>query len=366
MLHQAISYNMLPSSTLPTTQIPTRRYRRRTVAQDRRPHRTEITGEGSNESAEKKHSKEGQSSGKRNRPSALVVTRVEPLLIPLPLDKIWIVQTATSVLVDHLLFTRGLFPITVAELLAHQSHVESNDGGTFQAAARDTFNSIHSSPSTRRKLRQARNQLQQFTQVWNSNGSSDFLRRASHVLITLGPSFGRGRESYLVDLRGLSHQSASSQQRQTLRPLPPPPGVLARRLLPRVMESESGADLPSSAASLRLFVSLYLPKEELEGYWKAVSDVCAKDSSISDIHTTSSNTRWIPRTGRVLPKSEELYSFSRAKRPKKRLVAISLKHQSTETDVVLESDADILGLGDSAEKDGQWFTLTQVIKGFRL
>jgi hypothetical protein len=334
---------MLPSSALQSSsQGQPRRYRRRTVPQER-PKRTEITACCREHSA-----KEVPPSAKRKRPPASTVTRVEPLSIPLQFDKLWIVQTATSVLVDHLLFTRGLFPVTVSELLA-----QSNEEGHSYARG------ASSSSSTRRKLRQARNQLEQFTQAWTSNNSSAFIRRASYVLITLGPSFGRGRESYLVDLRGLLWKST----RRHLKPLPPSI-VLARRLLPRVMESDGGAKLPASAASLRLFVSLWLPKDELEEYWKEVSG----DSPNSRTFDTTSSTNWIPRVGRVLPKAEELYSTSNTMRPKKRLVAITLKHQTevgTLEAAENESDEDILDLSGT-EGNGQWFTLPQVVKGFRM
>lgn len=348
---------MLPSSTPQTNQVQSRRYRRRTVPQERR-RPTEITAKNNTNTNTNNDdgAKEGPSAKRKRQSHSFGVTRLEPLFIPLQLDKVWIVKTATSVLVDHLLFTRGLFPITVAELLT-----QKNNEGNSALMTTEAPSTSFSSSSTRRKLRQAQNQWQQFTQAWTSSKSSSFIRRASYILITLGPSFGRGRESYLVEIREL----ASSSKRH-LKPLPPS-AVLARRLLPRVMESDASAELPSSAASLRLFVSLWLQKDELEGYWREVNEGSSADDSRT-FGTTS--TSWIPRTGRVLPKTAELHSLSVSKRPKKRLVSMALKPKteaSTSSTVMEthESDDDILSLG-GVESDGQWFTLPQVIKGFRM
>jgi hypothetical protein len=257
------------------------------------------------------------------------------------LSKVWIGQTSLSVLVDYLLYTRELFPLSVAEITA-------NLGST---------SGIYSTPRMQRKLKSASDQRRKFFEAWNSDSTSYLLQRSSSAMITIGPSYGRGTESYLLDLRGLLTEPLESHYNTT-----PPSHVLARKLLPKMMEANLG--LPrSNSASFRLFVSLWVSSEQ-EACW-------IETAASGSTHDTGSN--WIPRSGRALPTLQELRPQQAGRNPKRRLMAISLRHGSGSDDhhegEFLEgmmADDSILDTFNAGVDQGQWLCLPQAIRGFRV
>ena len=335
--------------TMACSSTSPRRYRRRTVVPQGGAHRQE----------RRNTNDQGQEAPATAAPQSLV-TRLDPLRLPVYLDRVWIIQTATSILVDHLLYARGLFPMPVTELLSLPVSLE--DGSNGQPP---TLSGV--SPSTRRKLRQARNQLQQFFDAWTSDASSNLIRLASYVLINVGASVASSRDSFLLDVRGLSNHHHQQQQQQHIeegnKRGPQSPAALARRLLPRVVEGDSSVDLlPFNAASSRLFVSVWVRNEELKKYW---NDRSAKDSDVLTA-STRYNFQWTTRTGRVLPKPEELQPMNNASRkPKKRLATMPLSYQTS--DASLCDDELVIATRNGLEaSQGQWLSFPQSIKGFRM
>lgn len=273
------------------------------------------------------------------------VSQLNPIHLPTTLDTGWVIQTALSTLVHHLLFVRGLFPVPVVEL---QKETTTSNGVV-----------ALSSMSSRRKIQQAKRQLQNFADSLTSESSSTLIRQASFVLITLGPSVSRGQEFYVLDVRNLGCAS-----RKCWKPSPAPAAApaLARRLIPRIMESNW--DLPSSnASSLKLFVSVLLPKDKMEEHWQ---DHCGQDPSSQ----STSLRHWIPQSGRLLPKTDEVQSpIVRGKR-KKQLMLIPLGHDpqngNESTWNSFNKLHNLLDREQGVTEDGQWLCFSQGIKGFRI
>lgn len=281
--------------------------------------------------------------GKRKRDVVTNILRLSTLQVPISLSKLWISQTSVSILVDYLLYTRELFPLTVAELTAN---LNSTVGP-------------YSSPPVQRKLNSANAQRQRFFQHWNSHSTSRLIQRASCAMITIGPSYGRGTESYLMDIRGLQTENSGSQENS------PPSHVLARKLLPKIAEANLSLN-PSSSASSRIFVSLWLSHEQAQLHWSETSTA----ESTSDIESTL----WIPRLGRALPTLEELRQRVAGRNPRQRLVALSIRHGigsdevhgGTGTSFESMADEGILDSFNAPLCQGQWVYLPQAIKGFRM
>lgn len=324
---------MSQQPTLPT-QEPSRSYRRRTV-RERPVKRRTVAGD-------RHHVGTEIASGKRKREGAPNILRLSTLKIPSSLSKIWIAKTSIAVLVDYLLFERGLFPMTVADL---RSNVGRSSG-------------MYSSPTMQRKLKSATMQRDNFMAAWESASSTTLLGGASLVLISIGTSYGRGSESFLVDLGGLTHMERPGSTVD-----PPPVHVLARKLLPKLMEAN--LDVPSSKSpSLRLSVSLWLSQDQVEANYSqnGPSDSLAH-------HPDNGSQAWIFRCGKVLPTFRELQPKVAGRPPKKRLIALSLSQgdrANGEYNLETMKDDAIFDRFGDATNMGQWLHLSYAIKGFRI
>jgi hypothetical protein len=285
---------------------------------------------------------------------ANMIQRVSTLQVPTTLSKLSIGQTAVPILVDYLVYTRGLFPLTVAELSEQHTECTTPTMGLPYST---------SSRTMQRKLKSAYDQRTKFMEAWNSASTSGLLQQSSCALITIGPSYGRGVESYLLDLRELQTQSSPATT-------PPPPNVLARKLLSKIVEAH--LSLPrSNSASFRLFVSLLVKSQEGQAQMKG-SETFSTLGSVLDMD--SPHHCWIPRSGRVLPALQEMRPKAVGRSPKQQLVVISLRHGPGSNDdqhgISMESmsDDDILDTFHSlsAVDRGQWFCHSQAIRGFRV
>ena len=311
--------------------------------------------------------KQQQHQEKRGAPAEknMMIQRCSTLQVPTTLSKGWIGQTAVSTLVDYLVYTRGLLPLTVAELSEHMQRTTTTST-TATSLPFSTSSSSSSSRTMQRKLKFASEQRIKFMEAWNSASTNGLLERASCALITIGPSYGRGTESYLVDLRGLRMETPPRLHHPDLPP--PPPHVLARKLLSKIVEVP--LSLPrSNAPSFRLFVSLLVMSPD-----QKLIHCCSDVNSLGPMLDTDSHCCWIPRSARVLPTLQELQPKVVVRTPKHQLVVLSLQHGPGSNDdqqgTSLESMTDDNVLDTfhslSAVDRGHWFCLSQAIKGFRM
>lgn len=230
--------------------------------------------------------------------------------IPPALPTSWVLSTSTKVLVEHLLYARGLIPVTVMEL------------------NRQYENDVLNKSSIRRKVSQCRSSLASWNREWSAVDDRLF-DSCSLVLLSLGPSFSRTREFYLLNAEKLSSPNTMDA------PKLPSPHALARRLLPRVVEHD--LLLPSRvAASYQIWVSIYVKQEALEHLW-----TCKNETT----------TNWVQRASFQPPTEKTM-------KANERLVEISMTNTGNH------------GIGSprtiAKGCKGSWISVPTSIKGFRI
>ncbi|CAJ1955329.1 unnamed protein product [Cylindrotheca closterium] len=274
-----------------------RTYRRRTVSSSKAP------------SVVRRHGRDA-----RNQTST-----DDDIIVRLPIKSIvplsWILSSATQILVDHLLFSRGVIPLSVPQL-------RDNKQGE-----------VLKSRSQRRKVAQCRTRLESWHLEW-SQIDRRILENCSCILISLGPSFLRSKEFYILNV---------AEERKILERHPalklPPVHALARRLLPRIVESDT--DLPCrSAPSFQISVSLFVKAEALE---RASNDESIEMSNL-----------FIRRPGYMLPTATTTKANQRVT-----YINILNADRNDETEVKISES---IGVADGAH----WVSLRSSIKGFRL
>lgn len=271
-------------------QIRRRDYRRRTVSQTNSP-----------------------SSIRKRRESRISPPIFVPFVIPRSLPLNWVLSTTITVLIDHLLYARGLIPLSIGQLNDEQ---KGND-------------ETSKSASIRRKVSQCQSRLTSLKTIWNNATENSFFVECKYVLLSIGPSFSRSKEFFLIDATKMN----AIDQTTTAGKLPSP-HALARRLLPKVMECN--LPLPSrSACSYQLWVSVYISSETLEKVWN------------SNARTTMQT--WVRRPGFQLSKLIQ--------KPNQRVVNIQLTRDSQNT-INPQLPNNLNG--------GHWLSLPTSIKGFRL
>lgn len=225
----------------------------------------------------------------------------------------WVLSAASQVLVDHLLYTRGLISLSVPQLR------DSNQ------------DEVLKSRSQRRKVSQCRQRLESWRTEW-AQIDHRILEKCSCILISLGPSFLRCREFYVLNVADKCGSSEGQRSKKL-----PPVHALARRLLPRVLEYDT--ELPSrSAPSYQLWVSLFVKAETL-------------DAVLND---ESNELSFIRRPGFELPTAD-------TKKANQRTVRIDILNAGANH----EPDAEIARtLGVSEER--HWISLKTTVNGFRL
>jgi hypothetical protein len=180
---------------------------------------------------------------KRTSPLQDAASMIVRLELPLALPKGWVVQVSTRVLYSHLLYTRGLLPLPVHQILAPQTTTVS--------------------AAVKRKLSQTSASLDQLESEWKMLGG--IFPDIQSVLLSLGPSFSRTKECYLIDASELEHPAdadavqASKLDEQKLAKNEIP---LSRKLLRQLMEVEmEDCACHKLASSYQLFVSFRVPSE---------------------------------------------------------------------------------------------------------
>lgn len=281
--------NDLPITLAPKQTQPRRGYRRRTVSHDT-----------------------NASSLRKRREHRLSTPLRVSFLIPRSLPVSWVLSTATTVLVDHLLYARGLIPLSIGQL---NQQYESNSW---------------KSPNARRKVSQCHQQLRALKDSWKAVVENSFFKKCSFILLSIGPSFSRAREFFIIDTGGVETFVVDENVVKL-----PSPHALARRLLPKVMECDLA--LPSrSASAYQIWVSIFIRPETLEKIW-------AKEE------TNQSLQNWIPRPG-------FRFSSKQVNKPNNQVVHIQLSNNN-------QDDANFKLPEDS---NGHWLSLPTSIKGFRI
>jgi hypothetical protein len=138
------------------------------------------------------------------------------------------------------------------------------------------------SASTRRNIAKTRSSLQSLERV-----ILELVFDCHYVLISLGPSFSRAREYYVLDGRQLllllDPQEESSTTTTTTAATSP--HALARRLIPKLIQCDT--ELPSKiASSYQMWVTVAVDSNVLKALWQQQSQ---------------EPPRWIRRPGFSLP-----------------------------------------------------------------
>ena len=176
-----------------------------------------------------------------------------PVSVPTP----WLVKTSVMILVKHLLYVRGLLPMTVEQLDATQRDDLANN----QDPRVNRRNKL--SPSMRRSIRKEQQQMQNLFQEWERIVDSKPTNLA-FILISLGPSYNQSQELYLLDVQSLHWNESSPVERREkenddstkLRRLE---ATLGRRLISTAMNQDGTPlhQLSSKASpSFRLWLAL--------------------------------------------------------------------------------------------------------------
>ncbi|KAL3939307.1 MAG: hypothetical protein SGBAC_005949 [Bacillariaceae sp.] len=285
----------LKKSTPVNSHLPAKRtYRRRTVSS----------------------SKASSPINRRNGDGSNIATQDAIIQLPIksnvPLG--WILSSATQILVDHLLFSRGLIPLSVAQLKDEKQE------------------EVLKSRSQRRKVTQCRSRLESWRLDW-SQIDIRILENCLCIVISLGPSFLRSKELYVLNVA----EARNSSEHPTSKL--PPVHALARRLLPRVLESDT--KLPRrSAPSFQLSVSLCV-------------EALALEVALNDESNEMSNL-FIRRPGYKLP-------TEKTKQPSQRVTYINILNADSSNEAAVKT-TETVRVADVAH----WVSLRSSIKGFRL
>ncbi len=406
----------LSSSSIPTTK--SKGYRRRS-----RP--TRISG-GTNDGKDSSVSKHQQRASTRQASPTN-----EPVVIPFPVPSIlstkWLMKMSPIILAQHLLYARGMWPMSVPQLLLLQqqqlqdkSNQESeiseyysnhnrfgSDSRKIENNKRQRLN--HASrinPSLRRKQQRATDQINRLSEEWayyvdgipnaidQKEQQCDRLPR--FLLILLGSSHTRSRELYLLDFQSLidgdendaADPSANFTQEQEQKYKT----MLARKLVSVLMNhrSKEGASVTNSlpaptSPSFRLWFTAgfenHHPRDDFAEVIKPLESddgTTTRDTSstaTSDLSTAS----WIPRVkfpysnpkphSRPSSKSQSLITirFVRSsKQPQGNQQQHSSQQEGNRTNREDNSkDASSIELNPMSEKLS-WMSLPSHVKGFRL
>ena len=218
------------------------------------------------------------------------------IVIPFPVPSVlatrWLIRTAPVVLAQYLVYARGLWPMSVPQLMLLQdatnqearsggglrSHNRSGHDGEKTSSKRQRLNKTNrTNPSLRRKQQRATDQIRRLSDEWarymtaashsggnqNTNGKNE--HRHEHdklpkfLLILIGSSYMRGRELYLLDFQSLIDEDEETtdgpandagaagltqEQEQKYKSL------LARKLVSALMNHRNDDEQPSVGNTL--------------------------------------------------------------------------------------------------------------------
>lgn len=335
----------------------------------------------------------------------------EPIVIPFPVPPIlttsWLIKMVPIVLAQHLVYARGMWPMSVPQLLLLQqqqqdkSNQESNQN-RFGSESRKIENNKRQrlnrtsriNPSLRRKQQRATDQINRLSDEWAGyvdGMATDYKEEQrdklpKFLLILLGSSYTRGREMYLLDFQSLidgdgtdaANPSFTEEQEQKYKVM------LARKLVSALMnhKSDQGTSITNSlpsptSPSFRLwFTAGFENGHPRDNVSKAPleSDDGISDYTIPALDDTASTLSWIPRTkfpgsnpkpqSRRSSQTQSLVTirFVRSSKqtqgkPQQNLNQKQREHTSMDTaSTVLHPSSEQLS----------WMSLATHVKGFRL
>jgi hypothetical protein len=205
------------------------------------------------------------------------------------------------------------------------------------------------SASTRRNIAKTRSSLQSLERV-----ILELTFDCHYVLISLGPSFSRARELYVLDVRQLSlllepQEESSSTTKTTTTATSP--HALARRLIPKLIQCDT--ELPSKiSSSYQLWVTVAVDSNVLKALWQQQQQ-------------PQEPPQWIRRPGFSFPTNHL--------KANQRMVRIDFQQQGggqhKDEDQAAQqhySSNTVSSLPSSAANMIHWISMSTSIKGFRL
>lgn len=145
----------------------------------------------------------------------------------------WILRVSTQALWKHVVYSRGLLPMTVDQILLHES-----DGNVKEHSRRP----CSMQRQTARKLSKVRSSLEQFMADCNDVFSSLDIH---YVLLQIGSSWARPKEAYLLDFNRLNQSDTSTNDSMTTEAY-----TLSTRLVRQFVTAECLVDSELSAKEL--------------------------------------------------------------------------------------------------------------------
>ena len=253
------------------------------------------------------------------------------LQLPIAFPRGNIIHVSAPTLWDYLLYARGLMPMPIHQLLEFGNNNSCMKG------------------SAKRKISQAKKNLQQLKDDWNL--LRNLCPKMGMVLLSLGPSWSRTKEAYLIDSTNLSNsadtnptisqQSAvkkfgGSSSQMSIKNQ----NILSRRLLRELVQVEAeNCACHRLCGSYQLHVSF------------RVSSVVASELF------EEKNDRW---SSRLILRHGFDINTTQAKTYRQGLIFLERNDAAYLTNTV-----DTLH-GNSERDDGIWISLRSTIKGVRL
>lgn len=241
----------------------------------------------------------------------------------------WLVRTCISALVDHVLYTRGVVPTPVVDIL--------------RAYQQDSLSAPISVPREERALIKCGGVLRQLLLQWEEVMESDFADQVGAVLVSFGQWWSRPREQYVMYFNGLGQDNVEDvtvASAESLTPEQEQEHALSRRLISAIMNSTNAdqkvADwmaVPSlGAPSYQVHISFWVPRSTADQFYQ--NSRCA--------------TKFMVRRGFFIKDQPSARS----------------KSALIETRVGVDGGSVVLDEWD--ESSGVWMSLPTTVKGFQL
>lgn len=258
----------------------------------------------------------------------------------------WMVLTSLRALLIHVLYARGVVPTLVFEMLRMHKELSS----TTTSSTSNNNNTSSMIPREHRSMFKCGTMLSQLLQQWEDLMSSDFAHHIGAVLISLGQSWSRQREQYVLQVNGLGQDEEGQVP-------PSPPSVqqehtASRRFVSALMNATNENEDPSIGdfmAKPALGASSY---QAQLSFWVSTKDAEAMFDSLQ----SDDEKKWIVRHKfRVVPDDPPTTNTATMRSNRPALIqARVVTATATSTTPKWE------------EGTGIWLTLPTVVKGFRL
>ena len=137
------------------------------------------------------------------------------------LPRAWLVRVSVRALLIHVLYVRGAVPTPVLEILRVYEQATTK-------ISRE-----------QRSMIKCGGVLQRLLHQWDEIMNSDFAQHIDAVLVSLGQSWSRPREQYVLQFNGLGQDSETDQK---VVPTDQQAHTLMRRLVSTIMNSTNGCE----------------------------------------------------------------------------------------------------------------------------